>query len=237
MPVFGADPDDDTKEWSEYEGHFARPYVSKPVNALTNHFGYHPQMKMSQVFEDKDKAILNGHFSRQLKQGHTEASIKKMIDRFWMSWGAESERPAFTFVSTKVQQELIKEAEITKNDPVLEWMLDGMPNKGPFEDPAMVRRMLLSSDEGLYRYPEVVAEILASDGFGGSMLLGLEDLIKFHLTGEGHPAGLEADLGLLLKEVHLPAELQKLTRRRLRPRRDTIKEAIAHIPLHKKLEW
>ena len=232
MPVFGADPDDDVKAWSEYEGHFVRRYVSKPVGGLTNYFGYHPKMTMSQIFNDEDKTALNAYFSRKLKQGVTEGSLKKIVDRFWQSWAADSQRPAYLFLSNKVQQPLLKEAEIVKDDPVLEWMLDGMPNNGPFEDPAAMRKtVLVYANEGPLRYPEVVADILRGDlGSEHHLLMSLEDVIDEKLNPRG---GLH--YAHLARRVSLPAELTGPGK--IRPRYDTVQEAIANIPLHKKLEW
>lgn len=232
MPVFGADPEEDVKVWSEYEGPVRR-YVSKQVGSLTSYFGYHPSMKMSQVFNDEDKTILNAHFSRKLKQGHTDRSLKRMVDRFWQSWGADTERPAYTFVSNKVQQVLAKEAEIVKDDPVLAWLLDGMPNNGPFEDASEMRRLILRcSTEGVYRYPEVVADIIRRDsGNEGALLLDLEDAISHRLGG----TDMHVNYRFLNQRTSLPPELSGPGK--LRPRFDTVQEAIANIPLHKKLEW
>lgn len=232
MPVFGADPEAEVSAWSEYEGP-TRRYVSKPVSGLTSYFGYHPQMKMSQRFDDEDKVILNAYFSKRLKQGHTDRSIRKMIDRFWQSWGSDTERPAFTFTSTKVQQVLVLEAEIVKDDPVLEWLLDGMPSNGPFEDSNEMRKLVTRhSVEGLFRYPDVVADILRPEtGNEGAVLLDLEDAIDHKLAGSDQ----EVNYRFLQQRSTLPKELTGPGK--LRPRHATVQAAIANIPLHKKVQW
>ena len=72
--------------------------------------------------------------------------------------------PAYTFVSTKVQDVLTREAEVVKDDPVLAWLLLGMPSSGPFTDPNEMRRLVLGTDPELtHSYPDVVAEILRYD--------------------------------------------------------------------------
>jgi hypothetical protein len=207
-------------------------FASKPVNTLTVYFGYHPSMKMSQVFGDEDKTVLNAFFSRKLKQGYTDRSLKRMVDRFWQSWGADSSRPAYTFTSNKVQQLLAKEAEIVKDDPVLDWMLEGMPNHGPFEFPAAIRKALLHcSNDVLNRYPELVADILRpDDAMEAAILWELEEVIVARLSRSKVPQFPE-----LRKRVVLPKELEGAGP--LRPRYDTIQEAIANIPLRKKLKW
>jgi len=232
MPVFGADPDSETSIWEE-NTHFVRKYVSKPVNGLTHYFGYHPQMKMSQRFDEEDKTVLNAYFSRRLKQGHTERSIKKMIDRFWQSWGSDTERPAFTFTSNKVQQALILEAEIVKDDPVLEWLLDGMPSNGPFDDSNEMRKIVTRhADEGLFRYPDVVADVLRPDtGNEAAILLDLEDVISHKLHGDDRAVNYR----FLQQRSALPKEL--VGPGKLRPRQETVSAAIASIPLQKKVEW
>jgi len=237
MPVFGADPDASVTAWSEYEGQ-PRMFASKPVNALTTYFGYHPSMRMSQVFGDEDKTVLNAFFSRKLKQGHTDRSLKKMVDRFWQSWGADSSRPAYTFTSNKVQQELIKEAEIVKDDPILSWLLDGMPNSGPFEDSSDMRKIVLKfSDEGVLRYPDVVADLIRADnGNEQDRLWFLENVIGLKL-GTFKEEDLADEWVVLGLYTTLPKELTSRRSTRIRPRRDTVQEAIANIPLHTQLKW
>lgn len=233
MPVFGADPDTETSIWEE-DTHFVRRYVSKPVSSLTTYFGYHPKMTMSQVFKEEDKTALNAYFSRKLKQGVTEASMRKMIDRFWFTWGSDTERPAFTFLSTKMQETLSSVMEVVKNDKHLEWLLDGMPSNGPFESSNEMRRIVTRySVEGLFRYPEVVADIIAIDGGGeGDALVDLEDLI---LNKLGADPQVTVDLVRLRRYADIPKELTGPGK--LRPRQETVSAAIANIPLRKKVEW
>jgi hypothetical protein len=239
MPVFGADPDDDTKEWSEYEGHFVRPqFASKPVRSLTEYFGYHPKMKMTQVFSDEDKVILNGYFSRKLKQGFTEASLRRMIDRFWLTWGSNADRPTTMFISPKKQEDLMKVADIVKDDPVLEWFLDGMPSKsGPFEDPREMALDLLHSKEGLFRYPELVADIIRpDDDRHGLYLVELDNLVMWKEDLPGAPEYDDRFVTMLHARCALPPELESPNRRRLRPKAESLLLAIASIPAPKKLK-
>lgn len=235
MPVFGADPDSETSIWEE-DTHFVRRYVSKPVSALTQYFGYHPKMKMSQVFNDEDKTVLNAYFSRKLKQGVTEASLRKIVDRFWLSWGGDTDRPAYSFTSNKVQQSLMALMDVIKDDPVLEWLLDGMPSNGPFEDANEMRKVVTRhAVEGLFRYPDVVADVVRVDnGNEATLLEDLEDLILIKLgDAEAHERGV--NYGFLAQRSALPKELTGAGK--VRPRQETVSAAIASIPMSKKVEW
>ena len=238
MPVFGADPDSDVTAWAEYEGP-RRVFASKPVNELTSYFTYHPEMKMSQVSGDEDKTVLNAFFSRKLKQGYTVDSLKTMINRFWQSWGAGTQRPAYTFTSNKVQQELGKEAEIVKGDPVLSWLLEGMPNRGPFEDNVGMRKVILRhSVEGVYRYPEVVADIITHDDGDEALVLDeLDNIISWKLDREDAPDRNEVYLAMLSRKANMPPELMSKSKGKVRPAFDTVTQAVANIPLQKALEW
>lgn len=203
MVVFGADPDAPTKEWDERK---PKLFASKPVAALTNYFAYHPNMKMSQRCDDQDKLILHRHFSRALKKGYTDFTLRKMVDRFFQSWAADYETPAYAFVSRKVQDVLELEAEVVKDDPVLLWLLHGMPNIGPFEDSAEMRKcVLLNVGDALHVYPDYVADIIRKD------------------------AGYTKTADALEK---FESELDSIRPRR--PKYDTIHQAIAAIPIKKK---
>lgn len=160
MPVLGADPEQEVKEWDESPT--TRVWrVGKDVYALTQYFAYHPRMKMSQRHDATDTAVLNRLFSKRLKQGYSEETLRLMVDRFYQSWAADSNTPALVFSSNKVQDVLRSEADVAKTDPVLNWMLMGMPDRGPFDDSKGMRKaLLLDGGDALFRCPELVADIL-----------------------------------------------------------------------------
>ncbi len=230
MPVFGADPDAPVKEWEEP----VRPMAVAPgksVHGLATYFGYHPQMKMSMRFDNEDRLVLYRYFSRMLKKGYKETDLRSMIDRFYQSWAADSATPAYTFVSNRVQEQLQDGVAVVKDDPVLMWLLDGMPDDGPFEDSREYRKALVVSyDEALHRYPEVVADILRKDyspQYVSTCVQALNDLIWYHESGEERP-----DMALF-SGIPLPEELVSIRRRKLRPRQPSVAKAIAALPLVK----
>lgn len=164
MVVYGADPDKPIKEWDDGV-RMSSAYVSPPVRELLNYFGYHKQMKMSHVWDDKAKAVVARLVSKRLKQGYTVQTVKHMIDRFYQSWAADSEAPAYTFTSNEVQRQLTLEADVVKDDPVLEWLLLGMPlNTELFTEPAEMRKVVsLYGMQCMLRAPEQVADIIRTD--------------------------------------------------------------------------
>lgn len=245
MVVLGADPDQEQREFPETQARTsfrARPEVYE----LTSYFGYHPRMKMSHRHDATDVAVLNRLFSSRLKQGYTSATLKSMVDRFYQSWAADSLVPALTFSSRVVQDALLREADVVKDDPVLNWLLNGLPDTGPVEDPKGMRKaLLISQDELLFRYPEVVADILRAE-IGHAQTCTwftlLDNLIKWNL-GELEDSGrnlpTEMDLQRMARaRVHVPPVL--LTGRRsprsVRAKQDTVPKAIASIPLDK-ITW
>lgn len=163
MPVLGADPEQAVREWDESPT--TRSYrVSRDVYDLEQYFAYHPRMLMTQRHNGQDKAILNRLFATRLKQGYSIPSLKNMVDRFYQSWAADSEVPALTFSSTVVQDVLRQEADVVKSDPYLNWMLMGMPDTGPMEDPKGMRKaVLLYAGDMLLQYPEKVADVLRKE--------------------------------------------------------------------------
>lgn len=167
--IFGADPDAPTKEWEDDTGQYV--YMSRPIRELVNYFGYHPSMTMNQRWNDTDRLVVAKLIKRRLSQGYTFESLKKMIDRFYQSWAGDSTTPAFTFVSNDVQRQLTLEADVVKDDPVLEWLLHGMPtNVELFVDPQEMRKCVsLHGMNCLLRAPEDVADILrANDPYDGT---------------------------------------------------------------------
>jgi hypothetical protein len=226
MVVLGADPDVEQTEWVEDDSPRVSRSTSPQVYSLMSHFMYHPQMKMSQRMDDTDRAILARLFSRRLKQGYTVDSLKQMVDRFYFSWAGDTDRPAMTFASTKVQEQLITEAELVKDDPVLMWLLDGMPNVGPFEDPKQMRKhVLLHAQDAMLSYPEVVADILR-EGKGVSVML---ETLGYLVSNQ--PQRDSKNVALLQSVASVPEELlSSRSNARRRPKRATVGQAIANIP-------
>lgn len=239
MPTFGADPDAPEKEWTTSAP--ASRYVSKPVRELTNYFAYHKDMKMSQRFNDEDRSIMNIFFSRQLKKGFTPASLRNTVDRFFQSPAGQHEYPARMFAKTEVQQSLNEESYIQIKDPIVQWFIDGMPTRTElFDYPKDVRKcLLLYADESMLRYPDVLADVIRNDWrepVFTNMVTALEDLIRWNLYGEGDATPLLDTLA----NISLPDELQTKSRSvsGLRPRRDTVLQAVTSIPRKRpKQEW
>jgi hypothetical protein len=226
MPVFGADPDRPPKDQT-----VTTKALGKEVNALANYFAYHPNMRMSQRCGDKDRMILRTFFSRALKRGITVEHLQFMVDKFFQSWGGKYDAPVYAFTSKTMQDTLAKDndVEVRTDDHWLQWLLDGMPG----DDFAEYRRaMFLYADDSLYRYPEVVARLLATESSTAVLadrITQLEAIIQWNL---GEP--VEGAINYIRDlRGFLPKELATVRRSPLsiRPRSATLKEAVANIPL------
>ena len=210
MMVLGADPDVEPNAWPEP---VAVPFMRPDVYELTSYFSYHNGMRMSQRNDDADKMILARLFSMRLHQGYTMDSLKGMVDRFYQSYAKDYVLPALAFASKQMQNTLTREAEVVKDDPVLKWLLDGMPDVGPFTEPKEMRRAVLtSSTEFTHRYPDLLADVLRVDD-----------------TPEGTVSRLAA------AEFEWTRSLKSV--KDARPRYDTMQQAIAAIPIDKKVNW
>lgn len=237
MPTFGADPEENDMGWTDTAPR--NQYVSRPVRDLTNYFAYHRDMRMSQRCTDDDKSMLNIFFSRKLKQGFSADILKGVIDRFYQSSAGQTDVPAPLFCTNDVQNELMFDADVTKDDKVLQWLLDGMPNDGLFTDTREVRRaILLHCEDALLRYPEVVADIIRTDDpepHLSDRLASLEQLIVWNLGTH------EIDTGQLrdtLVSITLPKELASPGRspKSIRKKHETVKQAIVSIPIRRNKE-
>ena len=237
MPTFGADPEENDMGWTDAPTRSV--YVSKPVRDLTNYFAYHRSMSMSQRCNEDDKSMLNIFFSRRLKQGFSADTLKNIIDRFYQTSAGQTDAPAPLFCTNDVQEDLMVEADVNKDDEVLQWMLDGLPDEGPFTSPREMRRaVLLHCEDALLRYPEIVAEILRTDdpeNHTSARLAALEDLIAWNIGTH------DADTGQLQEElsiIPLPKELASPGRspKSIRKRHETVKQAIVGIPIRRNKE-
>jgi hypothetical protein len=237
MPTFGADPEDNDMGWTDTAP--ANRYVSKPVRELTNYFAYHRHMSMSQRCSDADKSMLNIFFSRRLKQGFSADILKDVIDRFYQSSAGQVEIPAPLFCTNDVQNELMSDADVTKDDEVLQWFLDGMPNDGLFSDTREMRKaVILYCEDALLRYPEVVADILRTDDpepHTSDRLAALEELVAWNLGTHDVDTG---QLQETLASISLPKELASRGRspKSIRKRHETVKQAIVAIPIRRSKE-
>lgn len=236
MPNFGADPDAPHTEWETPKSR----YVSKPVSELTRYFTYHRHMKMSQRCNEEDKTILNVFFSRRLKQGVPSDNLKQLVDRFFQHPAGEHEFPARMFCKTEVQQDLADDILVRSRDPIIQWLVEGMPTDDfIFDQPRDTRKsVLLNCDESIMRYPEVVAEILRRDyrePWNTDLLVALETLVCWNL------GKLDADPRQALEalcKISLPRELgtERPSPSAVRPRQNTVLEAVLAIPVAKKKE-
>lgn len=214
-------------------------YVSRPVRDLTNYFAYHRHMSMSQRCDEDDKSMLNIFFSRRLKQGFSADILKDVIDRFYQSSAGQTAMPAPLFCTNDVQNELMFDADVTKDDEVLQWLLDGMPSDGPLSDTRETRKaVLLNCDDSLLRYPEVVADILRMDDpepYLSDRLSALESLIFWNLENGAEGTGHLHDA---LANINLPKELASSGRspKSIRKKHETVKQAIIAIPIRRNKE-
>lgn len=238
MPVFGADPEAEDRGWEDMRTSQG-VFVSKPVRELTNYFAYHRNTRMSQRCNEEDKSRLNIFFSRKLKQGFDSASIKEIIDRFYQSPAGQHEFASALFCKDEVQRELMEDIDISNSDPVLQWLLDGMPNHGPLTNPREARKAVMQEcSESLLRYPEVVADILRIDDpepYLSPRLAALESLILWNLGNNDEDAGqLHDDL----VNVSLPKELESRGRspKSMRAKHASVKDAVMRIPMRRNKE-
>lgn len=202
--VLGADPDAPMTPWEDAD-EYVPTYSSPAVYRLVGYFAYHKGMKMAQRCNDTDKAIVGRLLSRRLKQGYTADSLMKMIDRFFQSWASEYDAPAYAFVSTKVQDQLLQEALVVKDDPVLAWLLYGMPSTPLFEEPGEVRKaVLLAHPDLTHRYPDMVADAIRED----DTYEGMRD-----------------------KLFKAQAKVHKIPLHKMRPLKETMSMAIGAIPV------
>lgn len=236
MVVLGADPDAPVKEWEE-----APDYVrfNPRTMGLVHHFGYHPSMGMNQRFDDFDRKILSGCFSKLLKRGYSHTSIQEMINTFWQSWGADYDTPATAFVSTPMQEKLTAEVPISTTDIYMEWIVQGMPDDGPLDDPSHIRQaIVLASTDLTHRYPDVVANIAKLNrGYTISrrLIVAADQLIRWNL-GEDIPDFDIYETLDVLGKIDMPAELKtsQPSPSRIRRKWDRLSQAVAHVPIARK---
>jgi hypothetical protein len=237
MVVLGADPDAPAKEddWEELPSQRFNPRTV----GLVHHFGYHPYMRMSQRFNDFDKKILSRTFNLLMKRGYSSSAIREMIDTFWQSWGAGYDEPAVAFVSSTMQEKLTAEVPISTDDIYMEWLVQGMPDNGPVDDPSHIRQaIVLASTDLTHRYPDVVAKIAKLDrGYSISrrLIVSADQLVRWNL-GEDIPDFDIYETLDVLGKIDLPPELKTSTRSpsRIRRKWDRLSQAVAHVPIPRK---
>jgi hypothetical protein len=231
--VLGADPDAKIKEWPDEPINTASLYRCRPdVRELSDHFAYHKGMTMGMRCDTTDRVILNRLLSRRMDQGYTKESLRHMIDRFFQSWAKDYQLPVLAFVSKAVQDTLTREAEVVKGDPILRWLLDGMPDQGPFENCKEMRKAVLvrADNEVMSRYPDVVADVLRIEGTYERTLTRLSLLNKLVTRKlQLSPFPVEVD-DAAMKRI-LPPEL--LGGGPLRLSQGTIQQAIGALPIKK----
>lgn len=241
MITFGSDPDTPSKVWEEVQDSGARQFrPRKEINVLINYFGYHKNMRMSQRFNETDRAVLARYFSLMLKKGVTHDALVHMVDLFYSSPHSHSACPALTFTKHEVQDELIEEIDMVAPNPCMEWLIQGMPDDGPFTDtPSMRKAVLLYADEIVYRYPDVVADILQLDESferTSDLLDQLSNIVAWVLR-ETDDLRDSIDIHAA---IDMPPELtteKRLTQNRIRRKAQTVKRAFTSIPAKKRQAW
>ena len=234
MVVLGADPDAPVKD--DWEDEYHGPRLNPRTAGLVHHFGYHKSMGMNQRFNDFDKRILSRTFSLLLKRGYSRSAIIRMIDQFWHSWGAEYEEPAVAFVSTPMQEKLTSGVDINVKDKYMEWLVMGMPDLGPLNNPAGIRKCItLASTDLTHRYPDVVASIISLDrGYERTkhLIVAADELIQWNM-GEDIPDFDIYETLDVLSPVDLPKELRtsKRSPASIRKKWGRLAQAVAHVPM------
>lgn len=188
MPVLGQDPDAPSAVWDDSYRTQRRKMPGNPVVAsLVEYFAVHPNLRMSHRMNDNDRGALARFFSRKLASGVTSASLKKMVDAYYQSWGADSDTPAMTFVSNTMQDKLQEHLvlDVSKSSPRLDWVYRGMPDDGTFFDTKGYRKaILMHGAEVVNRYPRVLDDLLGRGLDSDYIADGLEtmdNLIRWNL--------------------------------------------------------
>jgi hypothetical protein len=190
---------------------------------------------MSQKCDDADKAMLNMFFSRELKRGHSSSNLRTIIDRFFQHPAGQSDFPAPLFCKNDIQTELSEDINREHSDPVLQWLVDGMPDG--VDEVADVRAarksILLYCDEALLRYPDLVAAIVRYTDHPAEMMEALESLVMWNLGENDEDAGQLRDV---LSKIPLPKELASTGRspKSVRRKRDSVAQAVVSIPVRRK---
>jgi len=234
--ILGADPDEVKSKVSKSE---VKRKPRPEINDLASYFVYHPGSVMSHSYNQQDMQALRRHLRLLFDGGLTRASVKKMIDQFFVNYKSSSfDSPVYMFASKSVQASLMSMAGIqldTQTDPVLLFMNNDFNRDGltlPWAedmDERLKDIVILHAMDICYRYPELVADVIKQfsndfeDHAFKSSLDSLTSLIRWY-TGEedGDPKTIRYSLSSL----NLPKELQGNNRASIRPASDTIASAI-----------
>jgi hypothetical protein len=222
--------------------------MKSEIYQLVSYFRYHPKTRMTDLTDERGVGALAALFSRRLRQGFTQEAMQKAVDMFYVTRNT-SDMPspndaAFAFCSNQFQSSVLDTLDLVLDDPVLDWFVSGMPDRGPFiEGSRGVRSLILAFDEGLLRYPEVLADALRMMDNAQEAVYFVHNLIAYQrfCTGETQfpdIIGLDyCDDILTLRNLlcrqsagffHLPVELDPLrsSKKHVRPRHQTVQTAV-----------
>jgi hypothetical protein len=235
--AFGTAPGQAVKDdWDEVEE--GSPTVrSGGTYDLVRYFFNHPKVKFGRPSPTaKESAALAASIKR-LRHTYTDDSIRRAIDRFYLTRTAKnSEMPGISFCNKELQLGLLEDTGLVeRQDDVLTFLANGCQREEGLDlpwdeehDSSLRLMFIIEQDYNVLvrTYPDVVSEILFhwgndDDGRGGAVMQ--QALIQMmYLTGASDVRG---DLTDMHANFSVPSDFAKKSNRP-RKTRDTITEAV-----------
>jgi predicted transcriptional regulator len=232
--IIGADPD---KPEQTFEPE-AKKKPKRNLNRLVNLFMSDPRSIMSSTYSYRDSVILRRTFNTLIDSGLTEFTVSQMVKRFLdVEHWRTADNPVLLFSSKAIQQKLMEQVDTTivVDDPILAFIMNdfergdiALPWKGSDQDRALKKSVIMNGLDVCYRYPELVAQLIAK--FSGDVstefsitLSALNSMVRI-LSGE--ETGDLAELQNSVAMLDLPPELLKSSGSNLRQAASSIQEAV-----------
>ena len=227
------DNDGDATDW---ENPRPRPvFFRRNIKDLIDYFSYHKSMgDMTKLVDQEDKNLLGYTFIRLTKAGYTDVSLRTSVDVFFQSIASDSSKPARAFLSREVMDACLEGTVVTvspEDHPIFHWMLGDMGKSEVLSEVKDKRRAVLLACNDSFRYPEVIAEILAADKsfiYTYAVLSALESVVKYNLAGKPYnKSDVDPHLALI-RWCDLPKELKSNipSPRGIRPERGTLSQYV-----------
>lgn len=232
--IFGADPDDDRREFNPVPQKKPR----RDLNKLVTQFVGDSRLIMVRNFSNQDVNILRRTINTLLDSGLTEFTVTQMVKRFLdVEHWRMGENPILTFSSKAVQKKLMDQvdATVTADSPILAFIVNDfqrgdldLPWPDKSMDQAVRNTIIMNGMDVCYRYPELIVYLI-ENVLGDTteefkyLLIALNSLVRV-IAGEED--GDAAALKEILVGVPLPAEIEKLSKENLRPSASSITEAV-----------
>jgi hypothetical protein len=203
--------------------------TGEEVTSLMDYFNFASRKAGSNAVPTCEAVIFRTKL-RQMSTGLSMRSIKANIDSFFsLARNREHPAPWRVFVMTKVQADLLQQTGATPKtvDPVLAWVSDDFTRTGdlPWEqgEDNNFRRILLANIMLMYRYPEVVAQVVTEHSSEDSSKI-LDDLHNFVAAVLASEDTRSIRSSLTRYGVHIPTSMTNP--RTVRPVATTLAEAI-----------